>query len=433
MGSPVGRRSLVEDLRFRGLWHQEVGTGLTEALSSSAVTAYIGFDPTSDSLHVGSLMQLCTLRRLQQHGHRPIALAGGGTGMVGDPGGKSEERVLLSTEQLAANLDGIRPQLERFVELGDGQDAGGGLLLENSRWLKELGLLDFLRDIGKHFTVNDMANKESVRSRLERPEQGISYTEFSYMLLQAYDFLYLYEHHDCRLQLGGSDQFGNIGMGVELVRKRHGAHVHGLTTPLVLKADGTKFGKTEAGTVWLDSGRTSPFALYQFFLRTEDAVVGAHLRYFTFLDHDEIIELDAAVSSHPEQRRAQRALARSVCTMVHGAEETGRVEQAAEALYSEDITVLDEATLLEVCAEAPTSERPRTELDAGMPLVEALAATGLVASKSEARRAVQQGGVYVNNRREPDVDRVLGRADLLLDRYVVLRRGRRDYHLVRFV
>ena len=426
--------SLVEDLRFRGLWHQEVGTGLAEALSSSRVTAYIGFDPTSDSLHVGSLMQMCTLRRLQLHGHRPIAVAGGGTGMVGDPGGKSEERVLLSEEQLAANLAGIRPQLERFVELGNSDDGdGAGLLLENSQWLKALGLLEFLRDIGKHFTVNDMVNKESVRSRLDRPEQGISYTEFSYMLLQAYDFLYLHEHHDCRLQLGGSDQFGNISMGVELVRKRGGAHVHGLTTPLVLKADGTKFGKTEAGTVWLDARRTSPFALYQFFLRTEDAVVGAYLRYFTFLDHDEIRGLDAACASRPEQRQAQRALARAVSTLVHGAEETARVEQAAQSLYSEDITALDEATLLEVCSEAPTSDRPRTELDSGLSVVEALAATGLVRSKSEARRAVEQGGVYVNNRREPDPDRPLGRHDLLHDRYVVLRRGRRDYHLVRFV
>ncbi|HAM02269.1 MAG TPA: tyrosine--tRNA ligase [Acidimicrobiaceae bacterium] len=426
--------SLVEDLRFRGLWHQEVGTGLAGALSSSKLTAYIGFDPTSDSLHLGNLMQMCTLRRLQQHGHRPIALAGGGTGMVGDPGGKSEERVLLSEEQLAANLACIRPQLERFVELGDADGAGGGgLLLENSQWLKALGLLEFLRDTGKHFTVNDMVNKESVRSRLERPEQGISYTEFSYMLLQAYDFLYLYEHHDCRLQLGGSDQFGNISMGVELVRKRHGAQVHGLTTPLVLKADGSKFGKTEAGTVWLDASRTSPFALYQFFLRAEDAVVGAYLRYFTFLDHDEIRDLDAAVSSHPEQRQAQRALARSVCTLVHGPEETARVEQAARSLYSEDITTLDEATLLEVCSEAPTSDRPRAELDTGLPIVEALAATGLVRSKSEARRAVEQGGVYVNNRREPDPERALGRHDLLHGRYLVLRRGRRDYHLVRFV
>jgi tyrosyl-tRNA synthetase len=432
--APGTAGSLVEDLRFRRLWHQEVGTGLAEALAFSSVTAYIGFDPTSDSLHVGNLLQLCLLRRLQRHGHRPVAVAGGGTGMVGDPGGKSEERGLLSEEQLVANLAGIRPQLERFVELGAEGDAGnGGLLLENSQWLKPLRLLDFLRDIGKHFTVNDMVNKESVRSRLERPEQGISYTEFSYMLLQAYDFLHLFDHHGCRLQLGGSDQFGNITMGVELVRRRHGAHVHGLTTPLVVKADGTKFGKTEAGTVWLDARRTSPFALYQFFLRTEDAVAGDYLRYFTFLDHEEIVELEAALSAHPEQRRAQRALARSVCTLVHGAEETRRVEQAAEALYSQDIAALDEATLLEVCAEAPTSEHRRSELDAGLPLVDALAGTGLVRSKSEARRSVAQGGVYVNNRRASDPDRRLGRDDLLLDRYVVLRRGRRDYHLLRFV
>jgi tyrosyl-tRNA synthetase len=429
-GREVGP-GIVEDLEFRGLWHQETGTGLREALASERVTAYIGFDPTADSLHVGSLLQLCLLRRLQLAGHRPIAVAGGATGMVGDPGGKSEERALLDDEQLRANLAGIRPQLERFVELG-GDAANGGLLVDNRDWLGPLSLLEFLRDVGKHFTVNDMAGKDSVRSRLERPEQGISYTEFSYMLLQAYDFLHLFDAHDCRLQLGGSDQFGNITMGVELIRKVRGARAYGLTSPLVLKADGTKFGKTEAGTVWLDARRTSPFAFYQFFLRTDDAEVGRHLRYFTFLSHEEILDLDAATAARPAERAAQRALARQVTDLVHGEEERQRAEHASEALYSEEISLLDERTLLEVCAEAPASERSRHELDAGLGLVEALADSGLVASRSQARKTIAQGGAYVNNRRESDPERLLRRDDLLCDRYVVLRRGRRDYHLLRF-
>jgi tyrosyl-tRNA synthetase len=422
---------LAADLEFRGLWHQETGSGLRELLQGGQVTAYIGFDPTADSLHVGSLLQLCLLRRLQQFGHRPVALAGGGTGMIGDPGGKSEERQLLDDDQLKANLEGIRRQLERFVDLGPGK----GLLLDNGEWLRSFTLVEFLRDIGKHFTVNEMVKKESVRARLERPDQGISYTEFSYMLLQAYDFLHLYREYGCRLQCGGSDQFGNITMGVELIRKvtglEHG-EAYGLTSPLVLKADGTKFGKTESGTVWLDPARTSPFALYQFFVRTDDAEVGKLLRFFTFLSHEEILELDTATAERPQERRAQRALAAAVCTLVHGEGETRRAEQAAGALFSEEIAELDRATLLDVCSEAPMSVLARSVLDAGLPVVDALATTGLSASKSQARTAVSQGGAYVNNRRVDDLDARIGREDLLFDEFVVLRRGRRDYHLVRF-
>jgi tyrosyl-tRNA synthetase len=429
VGAP--QAGLVADLEFRGLWFQETGSGLRALIDAGALTCYIGFDPTADSLHVGHLLQLCLLRRLQLAGHRPIALAGGGTGMVGDPGGKSEERVLLTDDEVNANLAGIRPQLERFVELGDSAEHAG-LLLDNRAWLGSLGLLEFLRDVGKHFTVNDMVSKESVRSRLERAEQGISYTEFSYMLLQAYDFLYLFDHHDCRLQLGGSDQFGNITMGVELIRKIRGAKAYGLTSPLVLKADGTKFGKTEEGTVWLDARRTSPFVLYQFFLRTDDADVGPYLRYFTFLAHEQIVDLDAATAARPAERTAQRALAHAVCAMVHGEEETRRAEHASEALYSEEISTLDERTLLEVCAEAPSSDRSRGELEHGLGLVEALAESGLVGSRSQARTTISQGGAYVNNRRESDPERKLRLDDLLVGRYVVLRRGRRDYHLLRF-
>ncbi|MHB8594467.1 MAG: tyrosine--tRNA ligase, partial [Acidimicrobiales bacterium] len=321
-------------------------------------------------------------------------------------------------------------QLERFVELGD---ARGALLLNNSDWLRSLSLVDFLRDVGKHITVNEMIRKESVSTRLKRAEQGISYTEFSYMLLQAYDFLHLFDTHDCRLQLGGSDQYGNITMGIELVRKMRRGEVFGLTSPLVLKADGTKFGKTESGTLWLDAKRTSPYQLYQFFLRTEDASVASHLRFFTFLDHDEILELERATTENPERRQAQRSLAREVCTLVHGSGETDRAEHAASALFSEEIASLDQETLLDVCAEAPTTNWSRATLDGGITVVDALAQTGLARSKSQARTTVMQGGAYVNNRRVSDVDARIGRSDLLFDRYLVLRRGRRDYHLVRFV
>jgi tyrosyl-tRNA synthetase len=423
--------SLAADLRFRGLVHQVTDEGLLGMLDGGAMTGYIGFDPTADSLHVGHLVQVCNLRRLQLAGHRPIALAGGGTGMIGDPGGKSEERQLLSDEELAANLAAVRDQLGRFLDFGAGD--AGALLLDNGAWLRDLDLIAFLRDVGKHFTVNQMVAKESVRARLERPEQGISFTEFSYMLLQAYDFLHLYDEHGCRLQLGASDQWGNITMGIELVRKVRRAEVYGLTTPLVLKADGTKFGKTESGTVWLDAHRTSPFRLYQFFLRSEDADVGSYLRFFTFLDHDTIGALDEATASHPERREAQRALARSVTALVHGQDEATRAEQASAALYTEEIASLDEQTLLDVCDDAPSSTLARSALGGGgYPLVDALVTSGLVSSKSQARTTITQGGAYVNNRRVDDTDAHIGVDDLLFGTYALLRRGRRDYHLVRF-
>ncbi len=287
--------------------------------------------------------------------------------------------------------------------------------------------------MGKHFTVNQMVAKDSVKSRLTRADQGISFTEFSYMLLQAFDFLHLFDTFDCRLQLGGSDQWGNITMGTELVRKVRHQEVWGLTTPLVLKADGTKFGKTESGTVWLDPSRTSPYQLYQFFLRSEDAMVGSYLRYFTFLDHDTILGLDEATAARPERREAQRQLARQVCTLVHGEGETGRAEQAAAALFGEEVAQLDEPTLLDVFADAPSTTLSRTRLGGeGLTLVDLLVETGLVPSKSRAATTVEQGGAYLNNRRETEAGRIIGPGDLVAGRYLVLRRGKRDYHLVKF-
>ncbi len=424
---------LVEDLRFRGLIHQMTDPALGDRLDTDRMTAYTGFDPTADSLHVGHLLQVCNLRRLQRAGHRPIAVAGGGTGFVGDPGGKSEERSLLSEEALRANLEGIHGQLKRFIEFGADAEGPGALLVNNADWLEAMPLFDFLRDVGKHFTVNQMVAKDSVKSRLSRADQGISYTEFSYMLLQAYDFLHLFDVFGCRLQLGGSDQWGNITMGIELVRKVRQQEVWGVTTPLVLRADGTKFGKTETGTVWLDAGRTSPYQLYQFFFRSEDVMVGKYLRYFTFLSHEAILELDVATAEHPEHRQAQRELAREVCTLVHGSSETARAEDAAAALFGEEVAQLDERTLLDVFAEAPSIEVPRTRLDGrGVSLVDLLVETGIAPSKGRARTTVEQGGAYVNNRREGDTGRLIGADDLLAGRYLVLRRGKKEYRLVSF-
>ena len=424
---------ISEDLVFRGLVQQVSDEALWTLLDTGATTVYAGFDPSSDSLHVGNLLGIITLRRLQEAGHRPIFLAGGGTGLIGDPGGKLDERPLLSKDELAANLEGIRAQLGALLDLSAAAGKARGLLLDNSEWLCAFGFIDFLRDVGKHFTVNQMTAKESVRSRLERPDQGISFTEFSYMLLQAYDYLYLHDSYGCRLQIGGSDQWGNITMGLELIRKVRSAEAFALTYPLLLRADGTKYGKSESGAVWLDPAKSSPYEMYQFFLRTPDREVGVLLRQFTFLSHEEIEELDLETAERPEQTRAQQALARAVCTLVHGEAETERAAVASRALFSEDVGRLDEAMLLEVFADAPSSKLPRSALDAGgLELVDLLVSSGLVRSKTAARTALAQGGVYVNNRRRLEPEARLDRADLLADRYVVLRRGRRDYHLLRF-
>jgi tyrosyl-tRNA synthetase len=420
--------TLSEDLAFRGLIHQMTDAGLAKRLDTPGLTLYAGFDPSADSLHVGNLLQLCTLRRFQDAGHRPISLAGGGTGMIGDPGGKQDERQLLDLETIEGHLEAIRPQLAQFLDL----DGDGALLLNNADWLTKLSTLEYLRDVGKHFTVNQMVSKESVKSRIERPDQGISYTEFSYMLLQAYDFLRLHVDHGCDLQIGGSDQWGNITMGVDLIRKVCGDEAWGLTTPLVVKPDGTKYGKTESGTVWLDPRRTSPFAMYQFFVNTPDEQVGELIRYLTFLDHDQIEDLDAEMAERPQRRAAQRALARAVVALVHGETEVAKCEEASAALFGEEIAHLSEEMLLAVTEDAPTTIVPRSELlHDGLTLVDLLERTGLATSKREARRTIEGGGAYVNNVRQTDTGRTLGPADLLHERYVVLRKGPRGVHIVR--
>jgi tyrosyl-tRNA synthetase len=422
-----GMPALSEDLAFRGLIHQMTDPDLPKRIDQPGLTVYAGFDPSANSLHVGNLLQLCTLRRFQDAGHRPISLAGGGTGMIGDPGGKQDERQLLDLESIERYLEGIRPQLAQFLDL----DGGRALLLNNADWLSRLSTLEYLRDVGKHFTINQMVAKESVRSRFERPDQGISYTEFSYMLLQAYDFLRLHVDYGCDLQFGGSDQWGNITLGVDYIRRTTGDEVWGFTTPLIVKPDGTKYGKTESGTVWLDPKRTSPFAMYQFFLNTPDEQVGVLLRYLTFLDHGEILALDADTAEHPQRRSAQRSLARAVVALVHGESEVVKCEEASAALFGEEIAGLSEEMLLAVTEDAPTTGVPRAELLDGLTLVDVFERTGLATSKKEARRTIEGGGAYVNNVRQTDTSRSLGRADLLHDRYVVLRKGPRGVHIVR--
>lgn len=422
---------LRDDWQFRGLVLQTTDDAVLDRLSAGGVTAYIGFDPTAPSLHLGNLMQICTLRRLQQSGNRPIALAGGGTGLIGDPSFKAIERPLMTLELIEANLVGIREQLERFLDFSPGAGASQALLLNNADWLTTIPLTEFLRDVGKHFTVNQMIAKDTVKSRLDRDDVGLSFTEFSYMLLQAYDFLRLNLDHDCTLQLGGSDQWGNITVGAELVRKAAGHSADGVTTPLLLRGDGQKFGKSEGGNenVWLDASMTSPFALHQFLLNSDDVMAPSLLRFFTFLDHETILELDEATRSTPQERRAQRAAANSIVALVHGDEAAANAERAGDALFAESIADLDEATLLQIMADAPSSTLTRAELSDGVDAAELLVRCDLAASRAEARRFLEQGGVYVNNVRVDGAEPIdLTRA--LHDRYLVIRRGRRQLHLV---
>jgi tyrosyl-tRNA synthetase len=419
----------VEELAWRGLIHQATDEQLGALMQKEPFTLYCGFDPSANSLHVGHLLPLLGLVRAQRAGHRPVAVVGGATGMIGDPSGKSEERKLLDVETLERNVAGLRGQLRRFLDF----DAGGARLVNNYDWFKDFGYLDFLRKVGKLFSVNAMLAKESVRARLEDREQGISYTEFSYMLIQAYDYLSLYEQHKCRLQIGGSDQWGNITLGIDLIRRMHQVEAYGITLPLVTNSSGQKFGKTEKGAVWLDAERTSPYELYQFLVQTDDRDVGKFLRYYTFLDEAAIRALEETVARAPEKREAQRVLAHEVTLLVHGAEETAKAERAAAALFSSELSALDAGAIEQVFKDAPSTAEAMSGLDgAGLGLVDALVRTGLSGGKGAARRDIEGGGIYVNDQKVTDVTRALTRADLLAGRYVVLRKGKKSHHLLRF-
>lgn len=419
--------NIFDELKWRGLVHS-FSEGAQEVLTSRKITLYNGFDPTADSLHVGHLVPIMQLARFQRFGHTPIALAGGGTGMIGDPSGRADERQLLTLDVVRSNVDKIKVQLAHYLDFE--VKTNPAKLLNNADWLTKVGLIDFLRDTGKHFTVNYMLAKDSVNSRIER-EEGISYTEFSYMLLQAYDFLHLYREHGCEMQAGGSDQWGNITAGVELVRRVLGEQAYAIVFPLLLKADGTKFGKTAAGSVWLDAERTSPYRFYQFWYNTDDRDVITNLKYFTFLPQKEVEALEHAVQEHPERREAQRVLARELTLMTHGETALARAEQAAQALFGGDITGLSAAEIEDIFADVPSSQVTRADLDRGdCSVIDLLTLSGLVKSRGEARRAIDEGGIYLNNRRVEAGNQAVSPSDAIEGRFLVLRRGRKNYHLI---
>jgi tyrosyl-tRNA synthetase len=425
-------KDIIAELSWRGLLYQSTDEQhLAAWLLEKPRTVYIGFDPTADSLHAGSLLPVMLLRRFQKAGHRPIALVGGATGMVGDPSGRSAERNLLSVEALEANVAGIQKQLARFLDF-DGTPTGA-LLVNNFDWTGKFSFLEFLRDVGKHFPVNVMLGKDSVKNRLERADSGLSYTEFSYMLLQAYDFVHLYEAFGCELQAGGSDQWGNITAGIDLGRRMLGAQLYGITSPLITKSDGGKMGKTASGALWLDPARTSPYQFYQYWINLADADVVAFLRYFTDLDQAEIAAVEAQHAAAPERREAQKRLACEITRIVHGEEGLASAQRATSVLFGAEIVDLNDAELGDIFADVPSRELGRDRLAGeGLPIVDALVESGLAKSKGEARRTLTQGGAYVNNRRVDNPDLRLTPAALASETVMVLRSGKKSYALLKF-
>ncbi len=422
--------TLLEDLTWRGLIADCTDLpALAARLAQGPVTLYCGFDPTGDSLHVGHLMGQLTLRRFQLAGHHVLPLAGGATGMIGDPSGKSAERNLLTREQLDHNVACIKRQLSRLLDFDT--PANPARLVDNASWTAGMSYLDFLRDIGKYFSLNVMLAKDSVRSRMEG-DHGISYTEFSYQLLQAFDFYHLRQAHGCELQLGGSDQWGNITAGTDLIRKKLGAPAWGLTFPLITKSDGTKFGKTEGGAVWLDPAKTSPYKFYQFFVNTEDSMVVEYLKKFTLLSRAEIEPLAALHLANPGAREAHRALAREVTTLVHGAAACADALRASEIMFGGGLDGISEGTFQDVVGEVPTKDLDRAKLaGAGTALTELLVHAGLCPSKGQARKDIEGGGIYLNNVRVTESARAVTTADLLFGRYLLLRKGKRTYAVLK--
>jgi tyrosyl-tRNA synthetase len=426
----MSKLDIYKDLEQRGLLFDSTNPQeVIELLKTRSITLYAGFDPTADSLHVGHMVPLLALRRFQIAGHKPISLAGGATGLIGDPSGKSDERNLLTREVLDYNLSKIRPQLQQFLDFTPGDYQA--VLVDNATWGGELKLLDFLRDIGKHFSVNRMIEKDSVRARLEDRESGISYAEFSYMLLQSYDFYYLAEHYNCEMQIGGSDQWGNITAGIDLTRRLLRKDVYGLTLPLITKSDGTKFGKTEKGAVWLGSDRTSPYRFYQFWLNTDDRDVIKFLKFFTFLPLDEIAQFEESLQNRPEQREAQKALANAMTTLVHGQSETDASIKVSQALFGGSLEGLTEAQLDDIASDMPTTSLDQQRFSSGTALVDLLTETQLSPSKSQARKDIESGGVYLNNIREDNVRKTVENDALLFGKFLMLRRGKKNYHMIK--
>ncbi len=420
------------ELQWRGLVNQTTDDANLQAwLMAKPRTVYVGFDPTADSLHVGHLVAMMVLRRFQQAGHRPIALVGGATGMIGDPSGKSEERNLLSVDALRQNIAGMEPQMRRFLDFDEGCP-NAAILVNNYDWMGRFGYLEFLRDIGKHFPVNVMLTKESVKNRLERTDAGLSYTEFSYMLLQAYDFVHLNEALGCEIQAGGSDQWGNITAGIDLARRLRGVQLHGMTCPLLTKSDGTKMGKTESGAVWLSAERTSPYQFFQYWINLDDADVEKCLRYFTDLAQPEIRSVMGEHQADRGRRVAQRRLATELTRLVHGEAGLATAERATEIFFGAEIGELSDAQLTQIFADVPSKDLPRQRLADGLTIIDALVESGLAKSKGEARRIVTQGGAYVNNRRVESIERTLAAADLASESVMVVRSGKKHYALLRF-
>ena len=420
--------NLFDEFKWRSMLH-EATPDLREVLAKEKLTAYIGFDPSAASLHVGSLLPVMGLARLQRFGHTPIAIAGGGTGLIGDPSGKTKERQLLTREQVEANLAGIKQQLGRFLDFDTKENPA--CIVNNADWLGPITMMEFLRDVGKHFTVNNLIGKEAIKRRLESDE-GISFTEFSYPLLQAYDYLVLHDRYNCALQMGGSDQWGNIVAGIDLIRRLRGARAHGLVFPLVTTSAGVKFGKTEAGAVWLDAKLTSPYRFYQFWLNTDDRDVITYLKFFTWLSNEDIDQLEQTVKSSPENRVAQRRLAREVTTMLHGETELEKAVRASEVLFGKEISGLSVNEILDIFADVPSTDIDKSKIESDkFTLGDALVLSGLAPSKGEAKRLAQSGGVAVNNHRVDDARKSIAASDFVEGRVLVLRRGARHYHLIR--
>jgi len=418
--------NIFDELEWRGLTADCTDRAELQKRLETPITLYCGFDPTADSLHVGNLVPLLALRRFQLLGHHPIAVAGGATGSIGDPSGKTAERQLLSGETIEANIARINSQMRRLLDYNAA--ANPARLLDNADWTRPVSCLDFLRDIGKHFTVNQMVAKESVRARMEDREAGISYTEFSYMLLQAFDFYHLRKELSCELQIGGSDQWGNITAGIDLIRKKLGAGAWGLTTPLITNADGTKFGKTAAGAIWLDAAKTSVYRFYQFWVRADDRDAVRYLKLFTFLSQDEIAALAAEHAARPEARAAHKALAKAMTDLIHGPSATAEAVRASEILFGGGLEGISEKTFHEIVGEIPGREIEKAQLGGeGMPLVELLVLGGLCPSKGQARKDIEGGGVYVNNIREAAPQRNVTMKDLQFGKHLLLRKGKRNY------
>ncbi len=422
--------SLFDEYRWRGMLADATDKA-EAALADGVQTAYVGFDPTASSLHVGHLLPIMGLVHLQRAGHRPIALVGGGTGLIGDPSGKSQERKLLTTDEVAANAEAVREQLAAFLDF-DGVP-NRARMVNNLEWLGEMGALDFLREVGKHFPVNIMLRKESVRRRLEEGAAGLSYTEFSYLLLQSYDFYRLFTDHGCRFQMGGQDQWGNITAGVDLIRRMTGDRAHGVVFPLITTASGAKFGKTEAGAVWLDPERTSPYRFYQFWLNTDDADLSTYLRYFLLRPREAIEGLEESLRDRPWEREAHEALATEMTERVHGATGLARARAASQVLFGgAEMDELSAGEIADIFSDVPSSSVKRERLEGdGAGVVPLLADLGITGSRGEARRGVEQGGIYLNNHRLTDAQATVTVSDAIEGRFLVFRRGKKRYHLVR--